>query len=134
MKDHRHALRLASLLLAVAFSACSSAPSAPAETVTPETRSPLADPAAAAAAGKPLFATHCANCHGDTGRGDGIASMSLPARPTDLATLSLSEGAVFLVLKNGKMVNGKFTMPPTKRVSDEQLWQLVAYLQTLAAK
>jgi hypothetical protein len=32
------------------------------------------------------------------------------------------------------MVNGKFTMPPTKRVTEEQLWQLVAHVRTLAAR
>ncbi|MFN0086914.1 MAG: c-type cytochrome [Blastocatellia bacterium] len=124
------------LALVTSLAACSSPPPAGGETVTKETRNPLTDPAAAAA-GKPLFAIHCASCHGDKGKGDGIASDSLAAKPSDLSTgpaASTPDGALFLILRDGMMVDGKFTMPPTKRVTDEQLWQVVAYLRTLAAK
>lgn len=123
------------ILLVLFLAACSPSQPAGKEAVTKETRSPLTDPAAAA--GKLLFATHCANCHGNEGKGDGIASASLPAKPSDLssgAIASIADGALFLILKDGKMVDGKFTMPPTKRVTDEQLWQVVAYVRTLAAK
>jgi cytochrome c len=102
--------------------------------VTETTRIPLGDLQAAASAGKPLYAIHCAACHGDAGKADGIASDSLPAKPTDLTageTVSSPDGKLFLVIKNGKMKDGKFTMAPVKKLTDEQIWQVVAYVRTL---
>ena len=34
--------------------------------------------------GKATFAQYCANCHGEAGKGDGIAGQNLPIRPQDL--------------------------------------------------
>jgi mono/diheme cytochrome c family protein len=45
--------------------------------------------------GKALFATYCAACHGETGRGDGPAAAGLPARPADLTRLTARNGGTF---------------------------------------
>ena len=105
--------------------------------VTETTKIPLGDLQAAASAGKPLYAIHCAACHGDAGKADGIASASLPAKPADLTTgepISAPDGKLFLVIKNGKMREGKFTMAPVKKLTDEQVWQVVAFVRTLSQK
>ncbi len=144
-------LLAAALLLIVLGSAACSSPSTPKDTslaspaavsttvntavtlpakVTAETRSPLPDLAAAAVAGTPLYQANCAYCHGDTGAGDGPAGESFDPIPTHLANgaiLSDPDGKVFLALKNGK---GK--MPAMKKMTDEQMWQVVAYVRTLA--
>ncbi|MBI1762850.1 MAG: cytochrome c [Acidobacteria bacterium] len=97
--------------------------------VTEKTQNPLPDKAAAAA-GMPLYQANCALCHGDTGAGDGPASASFDPKPTHLAkddVINDPDGELFLVLKKGK---GK--MPAMKKMTDEQMWQVVAYVRTLA--
>ena len=41
------------------------------------------------------FATYCAVCHGDTGKGDGAMAGSLDRRPADLTRLAARNGGVF---------------------------------------
>lgn len=142
-------LLAAALLLIVLGSAACSSPSSPAANptvvatspspavtlpanVTAETRIPLPDLAAAVEAGMPLYQANCALCHGDTGDGEGPAGASFDPKPTHLAKgkiLNAPDGELFLVLKNGK---GK--MPAMKKMTDEQMWQVVAYVRTLAKK
>jgi mono/diheme cytochrome c family protein len=115
------------------------APGTPANTtvtsptqVTEKTKNPLPDPVTAASLGKPLYQANCALCHGDFGVSDGPASSSYDPKPTDLTKGEVTtdpDGEMFLVIKNGK---GK--MPGMKRLTDEQIWQVVAYVRTLAKK
>ena len=103
--------------------------------VTETTKNPFTDSIGAAAAGKPLYAANCASCHGAKGKADSDFGASLPAKPSNLTgkdVVSDPDGEIFLVIKNGKMKNGKITMPPAKGVTDEQIWQIVSYVRTLA--
>jgi mono/diheme cytochrome c family protein len=36
-----------------------------------------------AAEGQRLYMTYCSSCHGDKGRGDGVAGKALPVKPAD---------------------------------------------------
>ena len=114
----------------------SSTASAPnAAGVTKETKNPLTEQVAAAAAGKMRYAETCAGCHGDTGHGDGPAAAAFDPKPADLTkseVMSATDGTLFLVVKQGKMRNGKVTMEPVKILTDEQIWQIIAYVRTLA--
>lgn len=41
------------------------------------------------------FATYCAACHGDAGKGDGALADTLDNRPADLTGLAAAEGGTF---------------------------------------
>jgi len=83
----------------------------------------------AAAKGKVTYMQICSVCHGDKGKGDGIAGVSLNPLPSDLTSdivQSQSDGAIFW-----KMTNGNPPMAAYKDIlSDEQRWQLVTYIRT----
>jgi mono/diheme cytochrome c family protein len=65
------------------------------------------------ARGKQLYSSHCALCHGTTGKGNGPYAAFLTNKPANLLTGNArnnSDGAMFLVISNG--VAGK--MPELK--------------------
>ena len=81
-------------------------------------------------AGKKMFSTLCAVCHGASGKGDGIAGAALNPKPTNLTTATFhtqSDGAIFWKITEGRapMASYKATL------SEEERWQLVSYLRTL---
>lgn len=83
------------------------------------------------AQGEELFMEFCSSCHGETGYGDGAAGRALGAKPADFHApdvVAQTDGALFW-----KLSNGRGNMPPFKDVfSEEQRWQLVAYLRKLS--
>jgi mono/diheme cytochrome c family protein len=91
-----------------------------------------------AAEGKALYATHCATCHGDQGKGDGVAARSLPVKPADH-----TNGAVMnqlsdkfltdIITSGGSAVNKSGFMPAWgSSLNDKQVSDLVAYVRSLA--
>jgi len=81
--------------------------------------------------GAPLYAEHCASCHGPYGNRDGPLADSLPRRPPNLPTrLSVRrEGDLLWSIRHG--VPG--TMPAFgARMDDEQLWDLLNFLRAQA--
>ena len=92
---------------------------------------PLKGKADATAEGKKSYTSYCTPCHGDKGKGDGLAAAGLnkpPADHTSAAFQSQSDGAIFW-----KLNEGNAPMPGYKKVLTEtQLWQLVNYMRTLA--
>lgn len=88
------------------------------------------DTATFLAEGEDLFTLYCALCHGDNGHGDGAAGGALGDKPAnfhDTLVTRQSDGALYW-----KVTVGKGNMPPFAEVfSEEQRWQLVAYLREL---
>ncbi|MFC5412072.1 c-type cytochrome [Larkinella bovis] len=84
------------------------------------------------AQGEELFLEFCSSCHGEAGYGDGAAGRALGAKPANFHESEVTgqtDGALFW-----KLSNGRGNMPPFKEVfSEEQRWQLVAYLRKLTA-
>lgn len=87
------------------------------------------DSPAAVAAGRALFAAHCAICHGTARDGQGRRRAGMNPAPADLTLPPWSDrdaaGRTFLAIRNG--VAGT-AMPPWPSLGDQQIWQLVAYL------
>ena len=86
------------------------------------------------AAGQRLYADHCAVCHGASGQGDGPLAAGLTPRPGDLTQHMLpgkhTDGQAFLWIKGGFPNSA---MPAWgNRLADQQIWQIVAYLRSLA--
>ncbi len=83
------------------------------------------------AQGEELYGLYCESCHGEKGYGDGAAGGALGVKPAnfhDSLSVKQSDGALFW-----KMTTGRGNMPPFKEVfSEDQRWQLVAYLRKLS--
>lgn len=78
-----------------------------------------------------LFAAACAPCHGETGRGDGPASVGLHPRPAAFAAPGFlahrSDAYLFWRISEGKRAT---PMPAFKyQLSEEERWALVRYLR-----
>ncbi len=89
------------------------------------------------AAGAALYTTHCATCHGPTGRGDGplaAATAAYGARPSNLADATWqhggSDGEVFAAVRDG--IGPDFAMDAFGgRLAEPDIWNLVNFLQSL---
>jgi glucose/arabinose dehydrogenase len=84
---------------------------------------PVVGQPAAVAVGAKLYAANCAACHGATGQGTGNIP-ALSQGPTQAAP----DGEVFWFITTGSVANG---MPAWGNLSEQQRWQMVAYLKSL---
>jgi len=89
-------------------------------------------------AGKKLFVETakplaCMNCHGQQGDGAGPIGASLVPPPRNFtcgATMKdITDGQLFWVIKNGSSGTGMMAFPG---LSDDEVWQIIHYLRTLA--
>ncbi len=99
-------------------------------------KSPLTVNAAVLTNGKKLFGDKCQRCHGPEGKGDGPEGEKEHAQDMNLTVASRaarnSDGVVFYKIWNGRTVP---KMPKfSEDLSKEQVWAIVAYVQTLRAK
>lgn len=93
---------------------------------------PLKGNSTATAEGKKLYTTYCVICHGNKGKGDGVAGAALNPKPTDFTKQTVqdqTDGAIFW-----KLTNGRSPMAAYKDIlKEEQRWQLVNYIRELGA-
>ena len=88
--------------------------------------------------GKEVYATHCATCHGESGKGDGSSATGFATKPFDLTSgrlmNSLPDEFLVDIVRDGGPAHGLApTMPPFNRtLSRSQIEQVVAYTRTLA--
>lgn len=105
---------------------------------SPPAPEPPADLSARTDQGRVLFASTCAACHGEEGRGDGPAARVLvdgwgrPIRPRNLRREAMRGGEgpedLFRTISLG--LEGR-AMPPFQHLAEEERWALVAYVESL---
>ncbi|RXP54801.1 cytochrome c [Lutibacter sp. HS1-25] len=91
---------------------------------------PLKNDLTAIKKGKTIYQQLCAVCHGDKGKGDGLASASLNPKPANFLSEKFqkqTDGAVFWKLTEGKAPMASYK----ESLSVSQRWQLVSYLKSL---
>ncbi|MCH8177936.1 MAG: c-type cytochrome [Proteobacteria bacterium] len=87
------------------------------------------------AKGKESYNQICAMCHGETGKGDGVAAASLDPKPRDLSSgeyvSTLTDEHIFKVIKEGGESVGKSNLMPAwgAVLSDDKIWDVIAYLR-----
>jgi mono/diheme cytochrome c family protein len=93
---------------------------------------PIQPSASALAAGRAVYMDKCTQCHGQTGKGDGPDAASYYPSPTSLIDAkhmnSVTDGEIFYQISEGRKPMPAFK----KRLSEEQRWQLVLYVRSLA--
>ena len=95
-------------------------------------KNPIAPSEAALGAAKQVFAEQCANCHGDSGKGDGPDAMMYDPGPADLTDVShmskMTDGEIYYQITEGRKPMPSFK----KRLSEEHRWQLVLLVRSFA--
>jgi mono/diheme cytochrome c family protein len=97
-------------------------------------KNPAPASAESIASGRALYDRHCSECHGDTGKGDGMAGESLDERPSNLADANWehgsTDGEIFVVIRDG--AGPKSEMKPFgKKIPERQIWDVVNFVRTL---
>ena len=89
-------------------------------------------------AGKDKYDANCIGCHGATGKGDGAAAAALNPKPQDhtdgKVMNALSDKYLFDIIKDGgaAMKKAPFMPASNKKLSDQEIWDVVAYIRSLA--
>ena len=134
MKKFGTVILLTLLLLTACGSNSSSSDSTPLPlaTVPPEfagKTNPL--DASAATAGAEVFKANCVSCHGEQGKGDGIASGSLDPKPANLAEVTKQAGDDYLFWRISEGKPGSSMVAWKVILDEEQIWQAISFIHTL---
>jgi mono/diheme cytochrome c family protein len=99
-------------------------------------KNPVAASPASIAAGKKLYDSQCASCHGATGKGDGKAGALLKPTPSDLTDAEWrhgqTEGEIFAIIRDGSQPTGMRAYG--SRIPANDIWNLVNYVRSLGPK
>ena len=88
-----------------------------------------------AARGAPLYAQHCAVCHGDSGLGDGPAGLGLEPPPANLRDVARMDRLSLYDLFNtiGLGIEGTDMPAFADQLDERERWDLASYLASLSA-
>jgi putative copper resistance protein D len=133
MRRHPHRVWLAGVVALLAATAgfvwALAAPAFP----TTYAASPVPYATDAVARGAARFASECAGCHGEEGRGDGPLAASLPTKPANLAEHAMHHppGNLFWWIAHG--IEGTPMPAFAPRLADREIWELVQFITARAA-
>jgi len=98
-------------------------------------KNPIAASPESLAAGKQLYLRNCAPCHGSSGEG-GPGNDLIPAAPDLTDSVwdhGSTDGEIFASIKSG--IAPEFNMTPFKdRLKDDDIWNVVNYVRSIAKK
>ena len=110
-------------------------PAAPKKGGNPEAakiKNPVAASADSTAAGKRVYTRMCSRCHGPEGKGDGTAATAPVPDLTDAKwDYGGSDGEIFAVVHDGVSADMDGY---AARLSDTDIWNVVNYVRSVAAK
>lgn len=96
-------------------------------------KNPITTSPESIALGKKFYKRECHSCHGTEGKGDGPSAKDLEREPGNLSDPEMwkqTDGAIFW-----KMTVGRTPMPSFRELlTDEERWNVVNYVRTLAPK
>lgn len=100
-------------------------------------KNPTAASPASIASGRKLYDRHCSECHGNTGKGDGMAGEGLDEKPSNLTDADwehgTTDGEMFLVIRDG--AGPKSEMKGFgKKMTESHIWDVVNFVRTLGPK
>ena len=87
--------------------------------------------AESSAAGAEIFKNNCTACHGEQGHGDGPAGAALNPAPKNLSELASTVGDDYLFWRVSVGKLGTSMVGWKGILTDEQIWQVVAFIRTL---
>jgi mono/diheme cytochrome c family protein len=97
-------------------------------------KNPLTPSDANTTAAKQTYSDQCANCHGDSGKGDGSDAMMYDPTPSDLTDAvkmnEVTDGEIYYQISEGRKPMPSFK----KKLTEEQRWQLVILVRSFAGQ
>ena len=126
---------MAAFVCAVASTAVAQSPTAPRKGGNPEAaklRNPAESTPASLTAGRRVYQRLCIRCHGADGKGDSAGGS---VQPPDLSDATWdyggSDGEIFGAIHDGTSADMEGY---AARISDADIWNLVHYVKSFAAK
>jgi cytochrome c nitrite reductase small subunit len=122
-----------------AASAIAAPPPAPTATPKGPRGTPIPKVGKTLTAAKAIYDAQCSICHGRAGAGDGPMALKLKTEPSNWTAgggglTGMADQEIFDVIAKGGMAVGKsIAMPDFPKLSEAQVWRLVAHVKSLRA-
>lgn len=97
-------------------------------------KNPVAATPDVIASAKDHWADHCASCHANDGSGDTEMGRNMYPKPPDMRlkpTQELSDGEIFLIIRNGVRLTGMPAWGDGSSEADAETWELVHFVRYL---